>query len=129
MVSIYLAQALANGQIEVKGSTDRFRDLIYIDDIVEAWFRASTYSSVLGQTLNLGTGVKTTVGGLLEMVCELVPGSSYFVQGATPGDQSGIFADVTKLNNSLGMMSFVPVEIGLRKFVEWACKSKFSLSK
>lgn len=129
MVSIYLAQALANGQIEVKGSTDRFRDLIFIDDVVEAWFRASTYSSALGQTLNLGTGVKTKVGGLLEMVCELVPGSSYFVQGATPGDQSGIFADVTKLNNCLGMKSFVPVDIGLRKFVEWARKSKFSLTK
>jgi nucleoside-diphosphate-sugar epimerase len=55
--------------------------------------------------------------------------SSYFVQGATPGDQSGIFADVTKLNNSLGMKSFVPVDIGLRKFVEWARKSKFSLTK
>ena len=100
-----------------------------IDDVVEAWFRASTYSSALGQTLNLGTGIKTKVGGLLEMVCELVPGSSYFVQGTTPGDQSGIFADVTKLSSCLGMKSFVPVDIGLRKFVEWARKSKFSLTK
>ena len=129
MVSIYLSQALSGGQIKVKGSTDRFRDLIYIDDVVEAWFRASTYSSALGQTLNLGTGIKTKVGCLLEMVCELVPGSSYFVQGATPGDQSGIFADVTKLSNCLNMKSFVPVDIGLRKFVTWARKSKFSLTK
>jgi len=129
MVSIFLAQALANGQIEVKGSTDRFRDLIFIDDVVEAWFRASTYSSALGQTLNLGTGIKTKVDSLLDMVCELVPGSSYFVQGTTPGDQSGIFADVTKLSSCLDMKSFVPVDIGLRKFVEWARKSKFSLTK
>ena len=129
MVSIYLSQALSNGQIEVKGSTDRFRDLIFIDDVVEAWFRAGTYSSALGQTLNLGTGIKTKVSGLLEMVCEMVPGSSYFVQGATPGDQSGIFADVTKLSNCLGMKTFVPVDIGLRKFVTWARKSKFSLTK
>jgi len=128
MVSIYLAQALANGQIEVKGSTDRFRDLIFIDDVVEAWFRASTYPSALGQTLNLGTGVKTTVGILLERVCELVPDSSYFVQGATPGDQSGIFADVTALKSCLGMNSFVPADIGLRKFFDWARKSKFYLN-
>lgn len=125
MVSIYLAQALVNGKIEVKGSIDRFRDLIYIDDVVEAWFRASTYSLALGQTLNLGTGVKTTVGQLLDRVCEIVPGSNYFIQGSTPGDQSGIFADVTMLKKCLGIKSFTPLDIGLKNFADWARKSKF----
>lgn len=120
MVSIYLAQALANGRIEVKGSTDRFRDLIFIDDVVEAWFRAATYSSALCQTLNVGTGVRTTVGDLLERVCELLPGSSYFIQGATPGDQSGIFADVSALEKCLGLTSFTSLDVGLQKFVDWA---------
>lgn len=124
MVSIYLAQALANGRIEVKGSTDRFRDFIYIDDVVEAWFRAATYPSALRQTLNVGTGVRTTVGALLEQVCELVPGSSYFVQGATPGDQSGIFADVSAFKNCLGLTSFLPLDVGLQKFVDWARNSQ-----
>jgi UDP-glucose 4-epimerase len=125
MVSIYLAQALATGRIEVKGSIDRFRDLIFIDDVVETWFRAAFYSSALGQTLNVGTGVKTTVGILLDRVCELVPGSSYFVQGATPGDQSGIFADVSALKSCFGLTSFVPLEVGLQKFVDWSRSSKF----
>jgi UDP-glucose 4-epimerase len=128
MVSIYLAQALANGKIEVKGSKSRFRDLIYIDDVVEAWFRASTYSSALGQTLNLGTGEKITVGELLNKVCEIVPGSSYFIQGSTLGDQSGIFADVTKLKKYLGLESFVPVDVGLKNFADWAHKSKFTFN-
>lgn len=123
MVSIFLAQALANGRIEVKGSTNRFRDFIYIDDVVEAWFRAATYPSSLGQTLNVGTGVRTTVGALLEQVCALVSGSSYFEQGATPGDQSGIFADVSKFKNCLGLSSFIPMDVGLRKFVDWARNS------
>jgi UDP-glucose 4-epimerase len=126
MVSIYLAQALINGKIEVKGSKSRFRDLIYIDDVVEAWFRASTYSSAIGQTLNLGTGVKTTVGELLDRICEIVPNSSYFIQGSTPGDQSGIFADTTKLKKYLNMESFVPVDIGLKNFADWAQQSKFT---
>lgn len=124
MVSIYLAQALANGRIEVKGSTERFRDLIYIDDVVEAWFRAATYPSALGQTLNVGTGVMTTVATLLDRVCELVPASSYFVQGATPGDQSGIFADISALKNCLGINRFTSLDAGLQKFVDWARKSK-----
>lgn len=122
MVSIYLAQAHANGRIEVKGSVERFRDFIYIDDVVETWLRAATYSSALGQTLNVGTGVRTTVGELLERVCALVPGSSYYVQGATPGDQSGIYADITELNKCLGLNHFTPLGEGLRVFADWARK-------
>jgi UDP-glucose 4-epimerase len=120
MVSIFIAQALANGRIEVKGSTDRFRDFIFIEDVVEAWFRATTYNSVIGRTLNIGTGIRTTVGKLLQQVCELVPGSNYFVKGSTPGDQSGIFADPTNLKACLGMNSFTPLNVGLKKFVDWA---------
>lgn len=127
MVSIYLAQALANGRIEVKGSVERFRDFIYIDDVVEAWLRAATYSSVVGQTLNVGTGVRTTVGELLERVCALVPGSSYYVQGATPGDQSGIYADVSVLRKCLNLDCLTQLDVGLRVFLDWARKIKTNI--
>jgi UDP-glucose 4-epimerase len=120
MVSIYLAQALSKGKIEVKGSTERFRDFIFIDDVVEAWFRATTYSSAIRQTLNIGTGVKTTVGSLLQSVCQLTPGSDYFVRGITPGDQTGIYADMTLTKACLKMKSFTSLDVGIRKFAEWA---------
>lgn len=122
MVSIYLAQALAKGRIEVKGSVERFRDLIYIDDVVEAWLRAATCSSALGRTFNVGTGIRTTVGELLDSICSLVPGSSYYIHGATPGDQSGIYADITELNKCLSLNSFTSLDEGLRAFTNWASK-------
>lgn len=124
MVSIYVAQALANGRIEVKGSIERFRDFIYIDDVVETWFRASTYPSAVGRTLNVGTGVKTTVGKLLERICALVPGSSYYVQGATPGDQSGIYADVSGLKKCLNLDCATHLDAGLQMFIDWAKKNQ-----
>ena len=37
MVSIYLSVLLKKNKIIVKGSTSRFRDLIYIDDVVDIW--------------------------------------------------------------------------------------------
>jgi len=120
MVSIYLAQALARGVIEVKGSVDRFRDLIYIDDVVEAWWRAASHSSALGRTLNVGTGVRTTVRVLLEKICALVPGSRYFVSGTTAGDQSGIYAATHRLAECLDIRRFTPLDAGLERFVHWA---------
>ena len=120
MVSIYLAQALAGSPIEVKGSLERFRDFIYIDDVVEAWWRAATRPAALGQTLNVGTGIRTTVLSLLQRICALIPGATYFVRGTTPGDQSGIYADTRRLSACLGLEHFTPLEAGLAKFVEWA---------
>ena len=37
MVSIYLASILKKNKIIVKGSVNRYRDLIYIDDVVDIW--------------------------------------------------------------------------------------------
>jgi UDP-glucose 4-epimerase len=120
MVSIYLAQALASGSIEVKGQLDRYRDFIYIDDVVEAWWRAATYPGAAGQTLNVGTGVATTVETLLKRICALVPGSRYFVSAETPGDQRGIFADTNTLKEVLEIERFIPLDEGLERFSRWA---------
>jgi UDP-glucose 4-epimerase len=120
MVSIYLAQALATGTIEVKGGVDRFRDFIYIDDIVEVWWRAAHQSAALGRILNAGTGRRTTVGDLLDRICAAVPGSTYFVRGGTPGDQAGIYADTSALRAMLQLDTFTSLDDGLKAFVEWA---------
>ena len=61
MVSIFLAQALLNKHILVKGSPERFRDLVYIDDII------NSFTIILGanksgyRCYNVSTGVRTTI--------------------------------------------------------------------
>jgi UDP-glucose 4-epimerase len=120
MVSIFLSQALSGSKIHVKGSTGRYRDFIYIDDVVEIWYRSALYPDLSGHIMNVGTGVKTTVGTLLNKICDLVPGSNYFVQGATPGDQTGIYADTSSINKILGMNSFCDLQDGLQRFLVWS---------
>ena len=120
MVSIYLAQALDTGTIEVRGALERFRDLVYIDDVVEVWIRAGLVDVALGETYNVATGVRTTVADLLEQLCVLIPGSSHQVLPGTPGDQSGIYADVSLLSRDLGLSCSTSLAVGLERFVEWA---------
>jgi UDP-glucose 4-epimerase len=120
MVSIYIAQALSSGKIIVKGSTSRYRDLVYIDDVVEAWFRAATYEEAKNKTINLGTGEKTTVETLLQKICEVVPGAVYMVEDPTPGDQDGIYAENGQLREVLKMDSFVAPDHGISTFIAWA---------
>ncbi|MFA5902871.1 MAG: NAD-dependent epimerase/dehydratase family protein [Desulfobacula sp.] len=122
MVSIYMAQALSDGHIEVKGSIERFRDFIYIDDVVEAWWRSATYPGISNKIINIGTGRRTTVHELLEKICVEIPGCDFFIQGSTPGDQSGIYADVGESNKTLGLSQFRELDAGLHAFLTWARK-------
>lgn len=123
MVSIYLAQALTNKHIVVKGSLERFRDFIYIDDVVEAWFRATTFvgvdGGVGGNTINIGTGVRTTVAQVLDAVKANVVGTTVEVTDPTPGDQNGIFADTNRMRALLGMSDFVQLADGVQRFSDF----------
>ena len=118
MVSIFLAQALRTGNISVKGGLDRFRDLIYIDDVVDAWFNATMMENALRGTFNIGTGIKTTVGQLLDKICSHIGGSTYHIEAGTPGDQSGIYADTNSIRDLLKIEKFTPLDVGLEKFIE-----------
>ncbi|MGC2031761.1 MAG: hypothetical protein WA642_17210, partial [Steroidobacteraceae bacterium] len=52
--------------------------------------------------------------------CRLVPNTGYLVRGATPGDQSGIYADTGNLKACLDIGGFTELDEGLIKFALWA---------
>jgi nucleoside-diphosphate-sugar epimerase len=81
---------------------------------------SATCKSAENQIFNVGTGIRTTIGELLEFICNSVPGADFFVQGSTPGDQNGIFADNSKLSNFLGINKFKQLDEGIPIFNEWA---------
>lgn len=124
MVSIYLSQAINSGKIEVKGSLSRYRDFIYIDDVVETWFRSATNPDVKNATINVGTGLRTTIEELLTKICENIPDSDYFVNGSTPGDQNGIYANNARLSEILGINKFTNLNDGFINFSKWALDYK-----
>jgi len=118
MVSIYVAQALSSKRIVVKGSAERYRDFVYIDDVVEAWVRALQRAEPLNTAINVGTGIRTEVGQLLNMIQQLVPDTVVEFTDSTPGDQFGIFADTRRMQTHLGISHFVSLQNGLRRFIE-----------
>ena len=120
MVSIYLAQALMSKHIVVKGSLDRFRDFIYIDDVVDAWFRVATLEDIGSNTINIATGARTTVAQVLEAVQSHVAGTTVEVADSTPGDQNGIYADTTRMRSLLGMSDLVKLADGIKRFSDFA---------
>lgn len=120
IVSIYLAQALANRHIHIKGSPDRFRDLIYIEDVVDA-FCTLLYQSFEGaKVYNVSTGIKTTVGMLVGLIQEALPFeiTTEYV-GSTPGDVFGYTGCSQKLTLDTGWQPQVLLKEGISQMVKW----------
>ena len=115
MVSIFLAQAITKGKVHVKGSLYRFRDFIYIDDVVDSWYTLS-FNGIKNMSINVGTGNKTSVKTLLDTIKKHIPNMEYFSKGSTPGDQKGIFADNTLLIKNTDKNNFISINDGIRLF-------------
>lgn len=125
MVSIFLGQALNTQRIVVKGSTDRFRDLVYIDDAVEAFVLAGARSQPsCFRIYNVATGFGTTVREVLSLIVESLPFKvDVVVKGTTPGDQHGIYCSFERIAQDLGWNPTVKVGTGVRRMVDWALTS------
>jgi UDP-glucose 4-epimerase len=121
MVSIYLKQYLDDQfeQVIVKGDINRFRDLIYIDDVVGITIEAMNNPNYNNLILNVGTGIKTTVTQILNLIQQYIYSTKEIVinQG-TLGDQFGIYADNSKLLE-LYTKPLVSFENGLKNMIEW----------
>lgn len=123
MASIYLAMAINDHRIVVKGSKERFRDFVYIDDVVEAIVKSLDRTENY-DVFNVCTGKATTVETVVKTICDFLP---YEVQVAytegTPGDQFGIFGDNEKIQRVMGWKPKVEFMDGMKRMVEWAIKA------
>jgi UDP-glucose 4-epimerase len=121
MVSIYLAYILRGEPVLVRGPLDRVRDLVHVDDVVEAWKLALTRP--VGGAVNVGTGAGTRVDELLQRLFRACGvGDDYPVVEApgTPGDQRSTIADVSRARRELDWEPRVTLDSGLRELVAGA---------
>jgi nucleoside-diphosphate-sugar epimerase len=63
--------------------------------------------------------VRTTVRDVLDMIVAALPGVTVEQTDPTPGDQTGIYCDNTRLARVLGKKTFVPLGDGLKRFVSF----------
>ncbi|WP_434637965.1 NAD-dependent epimerase/dehydratase family protein [Sulfurimonas sp. NW7] len=121
MVSIYLKQFLDDSfeKVLVKGDLNRFRDLIYIDDVVDITIESSRNDKFKNKILNIGTGKKTTVKQILTLIKDnLQSTKDIVISKGTPGDQFGIYAN-NQLLLSIYDRPLTSFEQGLKKMIEW----------
>ena len=122
MASIFIAQAITKKHILIKGSKDRFRDFVYIDDVVESVLLSiGREKGKLFEVYNVCNQEKITV----EKIIETIKGhlqfnvTTEYGQG-TPGDQKGIIGDYSKIQEHLNWKGKARFDEGMKSMIFWA---------
>lgn len=126
MASIFIAQAINDKHIFVKGSKDRFRDFVYIDDVVQSVLLSiGRQHGELYEDYNVCNGEMVTVENIIETIKFNLPYdvSVEFGKG-TPGDQNGIFGDFSKIHNHLGWSGTIKFNEGIEKMILWSLNKR-----
>jgi UDP-glucose 4-epimerase len=128
MVSIYLAYVLKNEEVPVTGSLERYRDFIHVDDVVNAWMLALDAPKSYGKTYNIGSGTKTTVREVLDLIiraCGYDP-KAYPVRSVEShaGDMFGIISNCSSFQNDFSWIPQVLLAKGIKDMADWARSEK-----
>lgn len=125
MASIYLAMAINDRNIKVKGAKDRFRDFVYIDDVVNACIKAEELCYQDNYNVfNICCKRKITVEYIIEVIKSYISGVKVEYCEGTPGDQFGIYGDNNKANKILNWEPIVTFEEGMDRFIKFAINAK-----
>ena len=125
MINIFLNMAIKDNKVQVKGSLNRFRDFIFIDDVVEAWYQAATKTNSKNKIYNVGTGKKTTILQLLKIISKVIRKKIQISElKGTPGDFNGCYSNISKIKRDINFRPKVSLENGLKIFYNWAKKIK-----
>lgn len=125
MASIFMAYLLRGEEVPVTGSLERFRDFIYIDDVVDAWVRALNMKQTPAPIYNLGTGKATTVSELLKTLIDVIGLDKKHPIKELAGsafDQFGLTANISLAEKDLNWKPKMDLYNGLGKMAAWAKK-------
>ena len=119
MISIYLKQIIDNSSIIIKGSGERYRDFIHVNDVVEIIIKILNKKSTINQLINIGTGVKTKVKDVIKILSKKfeIKNNKIKYKGFTQGDQFGIYSNNKKLISIIGNYNFTKLEKGIENMI------------
>ena len=105
-------------------SPDISRDFVYVDDVSEAFIDTAINlkEEDYGESFNIGSGQKTTIGEVAKVSREIFPIDTEPVYNSMQNrnwDISDWYADATKAKDLLGWKVKINFQEGLIKTVEW----------
>jgi CDP-paratose 2-epimerase len=127
-VAHFLVRALSGEPITIYGDGMQVRDILFVEDLVEAFLLAEhNIARLSGQAFNIGGGASNTIS-LLDLLdrIEALNGRRPEVEFETwrTGDQRYYVSDTRKFQKATGWRPTVSCEQGIARLYEWLCEAR-----
>jgi dTDP-L-rhamnose 4-epimerase len=121
ILAIFSNLARSNSAIQIFEDGHESRDFVFIEDVVDATWRCIDGDTDLVESLNIGTGQRTSVLQVAKEVVEFFGSSSeIMITGAfRQGDIRHNFADLSKICKAIGFAPRFTFREGLQQFLGW----------
>ncbi len=117
VVTRFLRQALGGGSLVIFGDGQQTRDFVYVDDVAAALIAAAN-APLNRETINIGSGMATSIRSLAELVLEVTGSRSNIIYSpAQSGGVARLCADISKARVLLRYTPRVSLEEGLRRIL------------
>ncbi|MAZ54835.1 MAG: epimerase [Flavobacteriales bacterium] len=128
ILSIFSTRILNNNHINIFEDGQESRDFIFIDDVVDATVLAIEDTKLQSCSLNVGSGVSTTVQEVADSLKTLFNSKVdiKITGNFRLGDIRHNRADISKIKKILGFSPKVSFESGLKQYVDWVKKQKIN---
>jgi nucleoside-diphosphate-sugar epimerase len=117
----YVTVSLLGGTSPALGSGRRELDWIFVDDVVDGMLAIAETAAADGRVVDLGTGVLTSVRGVVERVAALVDSSARVRFGAVADRplERPCAARIEETRRLIGWSPHTTLDEGLRRTVDW----------
>jgi UDP-glucose 4-epimerase len=107
-------------RIEVFGTGEELRDLVFVDDVVTATLVAAERAPAEGEAYNVGAGSMVSIADVVRAVCAALDADPevVFTGSVRAGDSTRMCADITKLT-ALGYGPRVSLAEGIARTTAW----------
>ena len=125
MIKIFSSFIWKKKPIVVKGSLERFRDFLFVEDLVEALIKSYDCENAYNQVYVLSSGKKVLLGELIPQIIRASGNSQDYpviISDGTKGDTHGFHADISKIKRDLNWEPKHDLGTGLKKVFEWISK-------
>ncbi|MFD9536295.1 NAD-dependent epimerase/dehydratase family protein [Streptomyces sp. NPDC060010] len=119
VVAWFAARAHLGLPLHLNGGGRQVRDMVHVDDIAEGTVRALTSPHAHTETVNIGTGVPTSVRKVAQLVQAHYPNTPLLETPLPAGDPLGGYASTRRMENVLGWRPRVTITEGVTRYVKW----------
>jgi len=118
VVSIFAGKLLAGEPCTIFGTGEQTRDFVFVDDVVDAFFRAAERGG--GLLMNIGTGRETSVNELYTSMATAAGVESPAVYApAREGELDRSALDAGRAKMQLGWSAWTGIDEGSRAVIDW----------